>query len=67
VPRAPSFALLTFLGLAVGLSAAALLGVVALLVGRGDVARLIAVLTLGSVNLYVVLLLTRWTARRPPA
>jgi hypothetical protein len=67
VPRAPSVALLTFLGLAVGLSAAALLGVVALLVGRGDVTRLIALLTLGSVNLYVVLLLTRWTARRPPA
>jgi hypothetical protein len=67
VPRAPSIALLTFLGLAVGLSAAALLGVVALLVDRGDVARLIALLTLGSVNLYVVLLLTRWKARRPPA
>jgi hypothetical protein len=67
VPRAPSIALLTLLGLSLGVSAAALLGVVALLVGRGDVTRLIAVLTLGSVNLYVVLLLTRGTARRPPA
>jgi len=58
---------LSFLALSLGASTAAVLGVVALLVGRGDVAKLVAVLTLGTVNLYVILLLTSRGARRPSA
>jgi len=58
---------LSFLALSLGASTAAVLGVVALLVGRGDVAKLVAVLTLGTVNLYVILLLTSRGTRRPSA
>jgi hypothetical protein len=48
---------LTFMGLVLGVGAATLLGVFSLALKRGDVAKLIARLTLGGVGLYVALFL----------
>ncbi|PYP57220.1 MAG: hypothetical protein DMD44_10500, partial [Gemmatimonadetes bacterium] len=51
---------LTFLllvGLVLGVAGAGLLGVFALMLRRGDVAKLIAALAFGGVDLYVALLL----------
>ena len=47
---------LTCIGLVLGVGAAILLGVFALLLGRRDVAKLIAALAFGGVDLYVALL-----------
>lgn len=49
---------LTCIGLVLGVGAAILLGGFALLLGRRDVAKLIAALAFGGVDLYVALLLT---------